>query len=390
MAKSLQEHLDNSNAPKRILSLDGGGIRGALTLGFLKKLETILRQIEGNPDLLLCDYFDLIGGTSTGSIIASALAIGKTVDEITELYMNLGGKIFGEKRSWWNPFETLAYLKAEYNYHALEQGLKETFKDIKLGDEDLKTGLCIVAKRADTNSVWPLINHPNAKYYPKNKNIPLWQLIRASSAAPSYFVPQMIDVGDGEIGAFVDGGVSMSNNPALELLMVATLQGFPFHWEFGEDKLMIVSVGTGYSVFKKQRTEIDQSWLYTWAKNVPDMLMQDASVQNQILLQWISNTAVPFHIDGEKGDMKDDLLAGKPLIKYLRYNFPITENDLNGLSLGRNFTSKDVDSLVEMSNAKNRQLLYDIGLAASRQMERSHFETGNLKTIEVKIKGPKS
>jgi uncharacterized protein len=105
------------------------------------------------------------------------------------------------------------------------------------------------------------------------------------------------------------------------------------------------------------------------------MLMQDASVQDQILLQWISNTAVPFHIDGEKGDMKDDLLAGKPLIKYLRYNFPITENNLNGLSLGRNFTSKDVDSLVEMSNAKNRQLLYDIGLAASRQIDPSHFES---------------
>jgi uncharacterized protein len=114
MAKSLPEHLGKSNPPKRMLSLDGGGIRGALTLGFLKKLETILRQIEDNPDLLLCHYFDLIGGTSTGSIIASALAIGKTVDEITELYMNLGGKIFGEKRSWWNPFETLAYLKAEY------------------------------------------------------------------------------------------------------------------------------------------------------------------------------------------------------------------------------------------------------------------------------------
>ena len=51
--------------PKRILSLDGGGIRGALTLGFLEKVEEIIREKENNPNLRLCDYFDLIGGTST-------------------------------------------------------------------------------------------------------------------------------------------------------------------------------------------------------------------------------------------------------------------------------------------------------------------------------------
>lgn len=363
-----------SNSPKRILSLDGGGIRGALTLGYLKRIEEIIRVKENNPNLLLCDYFDLIGGTSTGSIIAAALAIGKGVDEITDFYMELGGKIFGEKRNWWNPFETRAYLKAEFNYKALEQSLQNVFGLITLGDESIKTGLCIVAKRADTNSVWPFINHPDGKYYQKNKNIPLWQLMRASSAAPSYFVPQMIDVGNGESGAFIDGGVSMSNNPAFELLLVATLNGFPFLWPFGEDKLSLVSVGTGYSVFKKQTSEIDEAWLYTWAKNVPNMLMQDASWQNQILLQWISNSAVPIHIDGEKGDMSDDLLCGKPLIKYIRYNLPLTQNDLNGLQLNRNFNDNDVEDLIEMSNAKNRELLLEIGLkAASNQVLKDHF-----------------
>jgi patatin-like phospholipase/acyl hydrolase len=94
----------NSKSPKKILSLDGGGIRGALTLGYLKKLEDILKaKYADQPDFRLCDYFDLIGGTFTGSIIAGSLAIGKTVDEITKLYMDLGGKIFGEKRNWWNP-----------------------------------------------------------------------------------------------------------------------------------------------------------------------------------------------------------------------------------------------------------------------------------------------
>ena len=82
------------NRPKRILALDGGGIRGALTLGFL---ERIVREKEGNPNLLLCDYFDLIGGTSTGAIIAAGLSIGKTAGEIKSLYLSIGDKIFGQK-----------------------------------------------------------------------------------------------------------------------------------------------------------------------------------------------------------------------------------------------------------------------------------------------------
>ncbi len=377
MKKTFEQHLDPSITPKRILSLDGGGIRGALTLGYLKQIENILREKENNPGLLLCDYFDLIGGTSTGSIIAACLATGMDVDAVVQSYMTLGGKIFGKKRTWWNPLETWKFLKAEYDYVALEQSLKDVFGDITLGSDNIKTGLCIVAKRADTNSVWPLINHPKGKFFDtaigKNKDIPLWQAVRASSAAPTYFAPQMIDVGNGQRAAFVDGGVSMANNPALTLLMVATLKGFPFHWQMEEDKLTIVSVGTGYSVFKKQTGEIEEAWMKTWAQSVPDMLMQDASWQNQIMLQWLSNSPTRQYVDMEIESLQDDYIAGKPMLKYLRYNFPITENDLNGLGLGKTFTPVDVASLVEMSNAENRELLYTIGTAAAANMEAVHF-----------------
>ncbi len=368
----------NSPTPKKILSLDGGGIRGALTLGYLKRIETLLREKQNNPNLVLSDYFDLIGGTSTGSIIAAALSIGMEVDTITNKYMTLGGKIFGKKLDWWKPWETYNYLKANYDHKALEDSLKDFFGAITLGSDQIKTGLCIVAKRADTNSVWPFINHPGGKYYESekgaNKNIPVWQAVRASSAAPTYFAPQMIDVGNGERAAFVDGGVSMANNPALTLLMVATLGGFPFKWKMGEDQLTIVSVGTGYSVFKKQTGDIEESTMLNWAKNVPDMLMQDASWQNQIVLQWLSNSKTAIHIDGEIENLNGDLLGEKPLINYLRYNFPITENTLNGLGLGKLFTDEDVKDLIEMSNAKNRHLLYQIGeFAAAKEILSSHF-----------------
>jgi patatin-like phospholipase/acyl hydrolase len=369
----------NSPGPKKILSLDGGGIRGALTLGYLKKLEDILKaKFSDNPDFRLCDYFDLIGGTSTGSIIAASLAIGKTVDEITKLYMELGGKIFGEKRNWWNPMETMKWLKANYSYKAMEDGLKYAYGDLTLGSEELKTGLCIVAKRADTNSVWPLINHPNGKFFDsdlgKNKNIPLWQAVRASSAAPTYFAPQMISVMENEEAAFIDGGLSMANNPALTLLMIATIKGFPFHWPMSEENLLLVSVGTGYSVFKKYVKDIDDSTMLSWAANIPEMLMQDASWQNRVMLQWISQSPTADYMDMEIGDMDGDLLGSKPLISYLRYNFRISENDLNDLGFKRIFTAADVKSLTDMSNSDNRQLLYQIGAKASHTIKQEHFE----------------
>lgn len=235
----------------------------------------------------------------------------------------------------------------------------------------------MVAKRADTNSIWPLINHPEGKFYDsadgRNKNIALWQAIRASSAAPTYFVPQMIDVGEGQRAAFVDGGVSMANNPALTLLMVATLKGFPFHWPTGEDNLLVVSIGTGFSVFKKMVKDIDEATLLTWASNVPDMLMQDASWQNQLVLQWLSNSPTAKTMDMEMGDLNGDVISGDPKLSYLRYNCPLTQENLNSMNLGKTFNQKDVDGIVEMSNAGNRELLYNIGEKASVEIKEEHF-----------------
>jgi patatin-like phospholipase/acyl hydrolase len=365
----------NSPGPKKILSLDGGGIRGALTLGYLKGIEDILKaKFPDKPDFRLSDYFDLIGGTSTGAIIAASLATGKSVDEIKDLYMDLGGKIFGEKRNWWD----FNRLRATYNYQPMEEGLKQAFGDIKLGGEEIKTGLCVVAKRADTNSIWPLINHPHGKFFDspeaKNKDIALWRVVRASTAAPTYFAPQMIEVSAGQTAAFIDGGLSMANNPALTLLMVATLSGFKFHWPMGEDKILLVSVGTGYGLFKKKYKEIDKATLLSWAADIPEMLMQDASWQNQVLLQWISKSPTADSLDMEIGDLKNDFMGSNPLISYLRYNFCITCENLNTLKAEEKiYTDDDVKSLTDMSRASNRELLYKIGSKSAAAIKPEHF-----------------
>src|SRR5947208_16244081 len=81
--------------PKRILALDGGGLRGILTLGILKRIEDELRRRHGNDEAFrLSDYFDLIAGTSTGAIIAATLAIGWSVDQLAKNYFQLGSRVF--------------------------------------------------------------------------------------------------------------------------------------------------------------------------------------------------------------------------------------------------------------------------------------------------------
>ncbi len=366
-----------SPGPKKILSLDGGGIRGSLTLGYLQKLEDILVKKYNNPDLVLSDYFDLIGGTSTGSIIAGALALGNKVEIIRQNYMQMGGVIFGDKRHAWNPFETAKWLKARYNDEPFKAVLQGFFKDITIGGPELKTGLCIVAKRADTNSTWPIINHPEGMFYNsdlgKNKDIPLWAAIRASSAAPTYFEPVMIDVGNSQPAAFIDGGVSMANNPALTLLMVATLNGFPFKWDMGPDKLQIVSIGTGYSVYKKMTGEIDDANMLDWAAALPNMLMHDASWQNNLILQWLSVSPTAQAIDMEIGDMKNDHLAGEPRISYLRYNYPMTQASVSK-ALDREINDEELKSIIDIANGDSRFDLYTIGLAAGADIKESHFQ----------------
>jgi patatin-like phospholipase/acyl hydrolase len=367
---SLTAHLSNQTSPKRILALDGGGIRGALTLGYLQRIEDILREQNGkDPNFALSDYFDLIGGTSTGSIIASCLAIGMKVADIKNMYMDLGGKIFGTKYKWWDIFQIGDVLKASYDAAPLEQQLQKVFGDITLGSDKIKTGLCIVAKRADTNSVWPLLNHPGGKYFNSgdgmNKDIPLWKAVRASAAAPTYFIPQLIDVGGGMgTAAFVDGGVSMANNPALQLLMVATLKGFPFQWKMGAENILLVSVGTGLSRWQKIPVNVSKNNLLNWAQQIPDMLMQDASWGNQAILQWLSKCDTRWPIDGEIGDLKDDMIGygstGGGLLTYLRYNLWIEAAGLNTL-MSKTYTQKQIDDLDEMSNADSRFELYDVG-----------------------------
>lgn len=353
----------SSPGPKRILSLDGGGVRSLLMLGFLEQIEQILRDRHDQPDLRLCDYFDLIGGTSAGSILASALAIGMDVAEIRQTATEVVSKIFGKKK--WKKWESL------FDAKPLHTALTDVFGDRTLADSSIRSGLCILSKRADTRSTWPLLNHPHGKFYAHNKDILLRDAIHASAAAPLFFVPVKFDVGEGETAAFVDGAVSMANNPALQLFLVATLNGYPFHWPKGENKLLLVSVGTGMWRRRDPVDKVTKARAWDWTREVPLMLMEDASTQNQLILQALSRSPTALTIDSEIGDLAMDLLTPEPMLSYLRYNACIDREGLKAIDYLSKV--KDVESLWSMSNVGNREHLLAIGRRAAEQQVRAEY-----------------
>ena len=160
--KDRDQHLANDGTPKRILALDGGGLRGILSLALLQKIEDILRHRHGgHADFRLCHYFDLIAGTSTGAIIAAALALGWTVEELRAKYMELGDGSSSRRACCGN-----GLLRAKYDEAKLIAELKKVYgAKTTLGGTELKTGLLVMTKRIDTGSPWPISNNPAGKYF---------------------------------------------------------------------------------------------------------------------------------------------------------------------------------------------------------------------------------
>lgn len=324
MDASLLQRLD-APGPKRILALDGGGVRGVLALAFLERLEDQLRQRHGRPDLRLCEYFDLIGGTSTGSIIAVALAMGEEVREVQGLYRRAGRRVFSRRR--------LKFWQSVYDERPLEAALHERLGDRTLGDPSVRTGLCIVTKRADTNSTWPLLNHPRGRFYESNARVLLREAVRASAAAPVMLRPASVEVAPGETGVFVDGAVSMANNPALLLLMVATLNGYPFRWPMSEDQLLLLSVGTGRWERRSDPLALARGNALQWLAQIPDMMIADSGALGEALLQALSRSPTRREIDQEIGDLGGSPWLGRHLLHYVRYDVALEGEALTALGL---------------------------------------------------------
>jgi uncharacterized protein len=374
----LADRYENSRK-RKMLSLDGGGIRGVLTLEILLEMENQLKAaLKTTDDFRLSDYFDYIGGTSTGAIIAAGLSLGMSVKQLLEFYEDKGEAMFDKAF-------LLKRVKYFYNEGPLVRELKNTFGT---GDIDLKSGvfktlLLVVTMNRSTDSPWPISNNPNGKYNEHsradcNLRIPLYQLVRASTAAPAYFRPETLqwDAKNPEkTFVFVDGGVTPYNNPAFLMYRMATQKPYGLNWQTGERELLVVSVGTGSA----PSPGVYDNLLET-LKELPNNLMYSMQVDQDINCRTVGRCLFGAHIDRELGDMipldnNDRILPlesdAKRHFSYIRYNADLTEAGLKELNL----THIDSDNVRQMDSVTYMPQLREVGRAVGKRqvLVKDHF-----------------
>jgi hypothetical protein len=187
--------------------------------------------------------------------------------------------------------------------------------------------------------------------------------LRISSEADRTFVE----------GAFVDGGVSPHNNPALQLLLMATTEGFGLKWLTGADQLLLVSVGTGAQEIRTPAKDIMEMSSAKVAFQALASLMNDCDAMNQTVLQWMSRSPTAWTIDRELGNLQNDVLGGKELFSYLRYNVVLDREWLQ-THLQVDLKASEVKGLQEMDKPKNMSKLALLGATASQiQIQPDHF-----------------
>lgn len=387
MSEKIKARIEQAG-PKRILTLSGGGTRGIITIAFLEEIEKILKERSGKGDeFRLSDYYDLISGTSVGSMLATLLAKGETVAYVKERFEDWAPKIFRK------PFWRIGGLAPKFNERQLTKRIQEELQDLTLDSDELKTGLAIMMKRLDTGSPWILTNNPNSKYWndpvnnPEtgkpdfigNKSYKLSNLVRASTAAPYYFAHKSFEVVQGEKpGAFIDGGVSPHNNPALQSLMLAGIKGYGFNWPLGPDNLMITSIGTGRYRNKYDAAKIDKRVAGLMAIDALQGLINDNETMVLTLLQWLSNPNQSWPINSEIGDLNGECLSdhiepGKSLLSFQHYDV-VLEKEWLKETLGLDVSDEKIKELREFDNPKNLNLAFDLAKeAVSRQVQADDF-----------------
>jgi patatin-like phospholipase/acyl hydrolase len=263
----------------KILTIDGGGIRGIIPAVILNYIEERLRVCAGDENVTLADYFDMIAGTSTGGILTcfyllppkegQALHSRYPAKEGVELYTRRGKEIFKRK------FSLFGLASEIYPATGLEKILKEVMETTTLAQcrkDCLVTAYDISERKA------VFFTRPDAQIYP-HRNYLLSDVARATSAAPTYFEPAVVRSLGGVSTCLVDGAM-FAGNPALCSWVEAYKMGSKAGNNSNtvpQESMTVLSIGTG-----KERKKYDcskaQKWgLLGWARPVVDILLSSSA-----------------------------------------------------------------------------------------------------------------
>jgi hypothetical protein len=242
---------------KRLLAIDGGGIRGIIPARVLVELEAR----TGRP---LWQTFDLVSGTSTGGILACGIAAGLTAQSLLDLYVQRGGEIFSRSPEW--ILQTADGVTGpKYDATALEAILKQILGNLTLASA--KTALLVPSYALELPRQPGAATEPGTYFFKSTAgdNAFLRDVARATSAAETYFAPYEFTNLSGKIGAFADGG-TFADSP-----------GMCAYAEAGNlwpgETLLVVALGTGIGIDPLPYAEFKDAGLVDWARPIISTFM---------------------------------------------------------------------------------------------------------------------
>ena len=260
---------------RRILAIDGGGVRGIIPARALDALE----QSTGR---LARESFDFLAGTSTGAVIAAAVAAGIPAERIASLYRRRGPELFRQT-------PLLGLMKRVVTGHLYDVAALRSMIADELGDlagwriNDVPRDIMLTAKGLDDGHAWYFVKDRGEDR--RTGNLLLADCVTASAAAPTYFAPWPID----GIGLLVDGGVGVAGNPVYQACVEAFVYG---EGRYDPASTIVVSLGTGRFLGRKR-----PSWLWPWVEWVLGELFRSPGEQQTELVQRHYGDAALYRID---------------------------------------------------------------------------------------------
>lgn len=282
----------------RILSLDGGGIRGLISATWLKRLQEKLSK----P---LNQYFDLVAGTSTGAILACGISKGLEIDQIIELYVERGREVFPSQSSrLWSRATRLfsdGVSAPKYDGEGLNKALRDIFRTTVFGTLKIKPTLITTYDVLGREAVVFKNNTP--EYH----SLRVWELCRASSSAPTYFPAHVMQVKGAEL-PLIDGGVVANNPTACAIAEAVRINSDPQNPDPCQiEDFIVASFGTGESVRRISIEEAKEWGALEWALPVIDVLFDGSADSVNYIASQLIDPDNYFRFQTRLSDAYDDL-----------------------------------------------------------------------------------
>jgi predicted acylesterase/phospholipase RssA len=266
---------------RRILSIDGGGVRGVIPAATLVALE---RTLGGR----VRDHFDFVAGTSTGALIAGAVSAGMPAERIVDLYVSKAPPLFRRVPV----LSTLRRIVAGemYDVRRLRGLIGDALAEQGAADwtlNDVPCGILVTAKGLADGHPWYFVKDDAATNTARTGRLRLADCLTASAAAPTYFEPWTV-AGLESAGPMVDGGTGVAGNPVYQ----ACVEAFLYSRGFEPGASVVVSLGTG-QFFDRPRP----TWLYSWLGWILAELLRSPGEQQTELVDRHFAEAAFYRLD---------------------------------------------------------------------------------------------